>query len=511
MFLFDSYPTGLGALLVRNGSEDLLQKTYYGGGTIKILLSGQNLHMKHDSLVERFEDGTQPFLSIISLLEGLNTIQRLIPPANGYRTMERVSLHVFNLAKYCYRRLGTLMHANGSAAIRFYMDSKFETRDRQGGVVNFNVLRDDGSCVGFAEIAQVALKHDIYLRTGCFCNAGTCQRQLGLADDDVLMFFRMGKICGDDTDMIDGQPTGTVRASFGYMNKPQDVDCLVEMIDKCFVLRKIRYTDEPRLKAIYLYPVRPCGAMVVSTQWPLSDGGLKYDREFMIVDGSGNPLRTATPKITPTIDLKRNTLKLSHPGMRDLELDLKSGNTTSAMDCGELPALWLSTALGIPQLRLVRHLKPSRMIARNKILIINLDALRALSDEDDEDDGLTTAWLVKHLQGNLVIDCRRQISMEAWHGLTIGAQKFKVTSLCTRFATINMNPIGDNNVPKHSLKIIAKMFTKKASPLGVYLTHVGNDSSNNMLECDSTIEISNKPDDPQIVTIAEYTSKCELR
>ncbi|XP_055628479.1 molybdenum cofactor sulfurase 2-like [Toxorhynchites rutilus septentrionalis] len=505
------YPTGLGALLIRHGSEQLLQKKYYGGGTIKILLSGQNLHMKHDSLVERFEDGTQPFLSIISLLEGLNTIQRLIPLANGYRTMERVSLHVFNLAKYCYRRLGTLVHANGATAIRFYMDSRFETRDRQGGIVNFNVLRDDGSYVGFTEFAQVALTHGIYLRTGCFCNAGTCQRQLGLTDDEVLMFFKMGKVCGDDTDMIEGQPTGTVRASFGYMNKPQDVDRLVEMINKCFVRSRNIYST-PRVKTIYLHPVRSCGAFVVSTLWPLiSEGGLKYDREFSIVDGGGNPLRIATPKIHPRIDPKSNTLILSHSGMHDLELDLNTvrpepGDTSPAVDCGELPALWLSMALGIPKLRLVRHLNGNM-----KLLLINLDALKDLCDEDVADDELTKAWLVEHLQGNLIIDWRSQSKMETWKGITIGEHRFKVTGMCTRFPTINMSPMNDT-VPKQSLKIIARMFTKKASPMGVYLTHVWHDKSNRALECDTEVEISTEPHDPKgVVMITQYTSKCELR
>jgi molybdenum cofactor sulfurtransferase len=33
------YPTGVGALLIRKGQEELLQKRYFGGGTIETVFS----------------------------------------------------------------------------------------------------------------------------------------------------------------------------------------------------------------------------------------------------------------------------------------------------------------------------------------------------------------------------------------------------------------------------------------------------------------------------------------
>lgn len=36
--------------------------------------------------------------------------------------------------------------------------------------------------------------------------------------------FERGHVCGDDHDLIDGQPTGVVRVSLGYMSTFEDVD-----------------------------------------------------------------------------------------------------------------------------------------------------------------------------------------------------------------------------------------------------------------------------------------------
>ena len=47
------YPTGIGALLVKNKSSDVLDKMYYGGGTVDIALSSEKFHRKRQILYER--------------------------------------------------------------------------------------------------------------------------------------------------------------------------------------------------------------------------------------------------------------------------------------------------------------------------------------------------------------------------------------------------------------------------------------------------------------------------
>lgn len=48
------FPSGLGALLVKNTSADILsEKKYFGGGTVDIVLSSEDFHVKRQSLHER--------------------------------------------------------------------------------------------------------------------------------------------------------------------------------------------------------------------------------------------------------------------------------------------------------------------------------------------------------------------------------------------------------------------------------------------------------------------------
>lgn len=42
-------------------------------------------------------------------------------------------------------------------------------------------------------------------------------------------------MCGDDNDLVKGQPTGSIRVSFGYMTTKSDVDKLINMLTSYFV------------------------------------------------------------------------------------------------------------------------------------------------------------------------------------------------------------------------------------------------------------------------------------
>ena len=42
-------------------------------------------------------------------------------------------------------------------------------------------------------------------------------------------------MCGDDMDLVDGQPTGSVRVSFGYMSTLQDAQNCLTFIAECFL------------------------------------------------------------------------------------------------------------------------------------------------------------------------------------------------------------------------------------------------------------------------------------
>ncbi|KAJ8682706.1 hypothetical protein QAD02_018498 [Eretmocerus hayati] len=378
------YPTGLGALIVKNESSHLLKKVYYGGGTVEVALSSKMYHVKKKSLHQRFEDGTIPFLSIASLQYGFNILTEI--------PIQKISGHVFSLARYLHHCLLTLHHQNNAPVIKLYSDSDYEDSNVQGGIVTFNVLRANGEFVGYMEVLSIAALFKIHLRTGCFCNPGACQRHLNLTDDEILKNYDAGYTCGGDKDLIDGKPTGAVRVSFGYMSTVEDVNTILRMLKKCFVsgteivkypswwpdlklkfrtkyqLNRddlsevdglISYTDidknisilheseaqehynsaslskniststgsnSPVLSRIFIYPIKSCGRYEIKSSWELTSKGLQYDREWMITTSAGVCLtQKQEPRlclIKPIIDIKNDQLILQYPGMPTIEVPL---------------------------------------------------------------------------------------------------------------------------------------------------------------------------------------------
>lgn len=47
--------------------------------------------------------------------------------------------------------------------------------------------------------------------------------------------LQAGHVCGDDRDLIDGKPTGSVRISFGYMSTISDAQKCLQFIGECFL------------------------------------------------------------------------------------------------------------------------------------------------------------------------------------------------------------------------------------------------------------------------------------
>lgn len=68
--------------------------------------------------------------------------------------MDTISSHTFNLAKTLYDQLMKLKYENGNPVVIFYIDSDFTNSEKQGGILTFNVLRDDGLYVGHTEVGN---------------------------------------------------------------------------------------------------------------------------------------------------------------------------------------------------------------------------------------------------------------------------------------------------------------------------------------------------------------------
>ncbi|KAM3967146.1 molybdenum cofactor sulfurase [Aphomia sociella] len=550
------YPTGLGALLIKNSSADVLnRKKYFGGGTVDIVLSSEDYHVKRKILHERFEDGTLPFLSIIALKHCFDTMTKLIPKIINNDIMETISYHTYSLAKDLYNELGRLQHKNGNKAAVLYMDSDFTDISKQGAIVTFNLLRENGSYIGYSEFQHMADLFNISVRTGCFCNSGSCQRHLNASNKQMKDMYKAGHKCGDDIDLIDGKPTGAIRVSFGYYNTFDDVDKLIIMICRCFVKAKYKkpkrvmgvmnnnkmmslkqiketyngdtkklineqeYFEEKYtitktllksdivLNEIAIFPIKSCGAFKINSSWKIGLKGFEYDREWMVIKDNGVCLtqkqNTRMCMIQPKIDLRRKHMVLFCKGLAPISIPLdplesKHKEVTlcqskvctdfvKGYDCGDEVADWISNALEISYLRLIKQSNnDNRVQKRNadeeqkllslsnqaQFLLINKSTVRWLNDKIQ--DPLFTddiEQLTDRFRGNLIIDMDEELVEKNWQRVIIGKHEFKVDGPCSRCQMVCIDQqTGEKTV--EPLRTISEQFAGKLR-FGIYLSYIG--------------------------------------
>lgn len=225
----------LGALLVRKGAAQILNKRrYFGGGTVEMVINGVGdpteawFARKNTSPHDAFEDGTPAFHSIIALDSALEIHQRL------FTSMDHVSQHTSQLAKSLYERLSTLSHSNGAPLCTIYQDesSKYGDRKTQGPTVAFNVQDRNGHWIGKSLVEQLAIANGIQLRTGGVCNPGGIARFLSFTPQEMRKNFEEGLRCGNELDELDGKPTGIVRVSLGAMSSMKDVSTLINFMSR---------------------------------------------------------------------------------------------------------------------------------------------------------------------------------------------------------------------------------------------------------------------------------------
>lgn len=218
------YPTGLGALISKTDQVNKFNKVYFGGGTVVMASCDSRWCKMRDNPSAKFEDGTVSFLSIVSLKYGINKLQ--------YFGMDRISKHISSLSLFAFKLLSQLRHFSGNNVVHFY--GRFASPP-SGGIINFNLLKPDGSFVHYFQVEQMASDNNIHLRTGCFCNPGACQDYLGLTLEEIQITSEFKENCSDPAAGLAGKPLGSIRISFGYLSTFNDVLTLYEFIKTNFV------------------------------------------------------------------------------------------------------------------------------------------------------------------------------------------------------------------------------------------------------------------------------------
>eukprot|EP00466_Bigelowiella_natans_P005585 jgi/Bigna1/89247/estExt_fgenesh1_pg.C_460034 len=353
------YPTGLGALIVRNEVGHLLRKRYFGGGTVEASVSDGGFWRERQELAERLEDGTISFLSICAIRHGFQLL-------NGLGGIKAVHAHVTALAAYLYTEMTCLRHHNGAQVCWIYgfpeeegggetkggemkqqRLSRIIRRGKHGTIVSFNVKDSQGKWVGYSAVERMATIYGIQVRTGCFCNPGACQKYLGLSKEAIKRNNEAGHVCWDQNDLIDGKPTGSVRVSLGYMSTMAEVDRWLDFLRMHFVegeeavkkktanrslvpglsppshahssqSNKGEKEEEEEeevavLTKLIVYPVKSCAGMEA------------------IVNARGTALtQKRVPKMSqiyPRIDLEKGTLTLTAKGEEPLVIPLREGHS----------------------------------------------------------------------------------------------------------------------------------------------------------------------------------------
>ncbi|KAI5196020.1 molybdenum cofactor sulfurase protein-like protein [Aureobasidium subglaciale] len=290
----------LGALIVRKDAAWALQKRrYFGGGTVDMVVSlKEQWHaVKSAHLHEQFEDGTLPIHSIIALKSALSTHTDL------FGTLNRISEHTSHLAERLYTSLLSLRHGNDEPVCQIYKDplSTYGDGSTQGPVIAFNLRDARGQWISNLEVEKLAHVRNINIRTGGLCNPGGIQSALHLSPWQMKQNFSSGQRCGSENDdVINGQPTGMIRASLGAMSTLKDVETFISFITEFFLDSKSspnNRTDSPVLMAevpiveqlhiesLTVYPVKSCAGWQIppDTSWEVRPQGLIWDREWCII------------------------------------------------------------------------------------------------------------------------------------------------------------------------------------------------------------------------------------
>ncbi|XP_063156385.1 molybdenum cofactor sulfurase isoform X3 [Candoia aspera] len=527
------FPTGIGALLVKNEIASCLRKAYFGGGTAAAYLAEEDFYSPRQSVAERFEDGTVSFLDIIALNHGFDALEKL---TGG---MENIKQHTFALAHYTYRVLSTLKYANGAPLVHIYSDTDFSSSDIQGPIINFNVLNESGDIIGYSQVDKLAGLYNIHMRTGCFCNTGACQQHLGISHDDIkknlqdsnthdeknaneqplksiIKNLQLSYHC---TTVIKPEENLQLPRSYPEISMPEVFINSVEEVPNG--IKTITITN------IYLYPIKSCAAFEVM-QWPIENQGLLYDRNWMVTNQNGVCItQKQEPRlclIQPLIDLEQNVMIIKAEGMNPISVSLeeKSGTLTEicqskvcshrvqTYDCGERLADWFTEFLS-RQCRLIRQSSDFRRNAFNKnkkgetsavtptlslvneaqYLLINKTSILQLRDQVTAclGESFLPQELIYRFRANIVIRTNEPFEEDLWDQITIGPLHFRVIGPCHRCLVICINQqTGQRN--KDFLQRLSSIRDRKTN-FGIYLAnHPGTQFSlSNTLSVGSEISV----------------------
>jgi molybdenum cofactor sulfurtransferase len=578
------YPTGLGILIMKkepnrvrrimgdtseeesmmiNSSEapsiqeenhSPRRRHYFGGGSVDVILPHKDFVITRNSQ-QLVGDNDGEHVNLGVMVHGTEHFRGILQLTHGFKEltslggMKAICSHATCLAEELVCRLKKLVHDNGASVVQIYgrwgdIAGKHTAGKGvllPGPTVTFNIQDRDGSIIGYDEVSRLSSLNNppIQLRTGCFCNPGACQEALALSEVDVLEHYQSGHVCGDRKGVLNGKPTGAIRASFGKDSVWEDMNALVSFIQKVFVSRggalslPSARTDNARnentaviVDSLFVFPIKSCAAMKVN-RWPIhrQTGRFLFDREFALVDSSGSAMRLHSypqmSQIHSSIDLDTNILIVSAPHRDDLvlSLDVSEGDETITPEdvqvCGVLckgtiwggrkASSWFSSILGV-RCWLARHHVDKKKTSRSgnkrndglaysneaSLLLVSQNSISMLNSVISS-QGWGKQVVARHFRPNIVVSSSSEAQEDEtdflvignpedfWQKICIKSEDNKELELiavgkCARCQMVDVDP--DSGMKGKTLRALAEYRRERGKIMfGTFFTANTNESS----------------------------------
>ncbi|MBI3943798.1 MAG: aminotransferase class V-fold PLP-dependent enzyme [Chloroflexi bacterium] len=212
-------PFGSGALIAPHALLAQGIPEYVGGGQVKAVTPERIIWSNPP---ERDEAGSPNVVGVVALALALQALNNI--------GMEQIARHEVGLTAYALRRLAQIPR------LTLYGDTNPECAVHRTGVISFNVDEKPGTLVA----SILSFESGIAVRCGSFCAHPYVLRLLKIDPEEYAR--KMDSVLSED---CRNRP-GAVRISFGLYNTANDVDILVEALER---IVKDQYAGEYILDA----------------------------------------------------------------------------------------------------------------------------------------------------------------------------------------------------------------------------------------------------------------------
>ncbi len=198
-------PFGSGALIGRRDSFEHGAPDYSGGGTIEIVTVDA---VEWAAPPDRDEAGSPNVVGAVALAAAVKALQSI--------GMTAIVDHEAELTAYTLERLHTI------GGVEIFGDPNPASTTGRLGVIPFNVK----GMSHFLVAAILGAEFGIGVRNGCFCAHPYLLHLLGLSPEDANT-VRRNMLANDRREM-----PGMVRVSFGMYNTAEEVDVLIDAVQR---------------------------------------------------------------------------------------------------------------------------------------------------------------------------------------------------------------------------------------------------------------------------------------